>query len=61
MSIEKEVARGISREKTKESLAVIATLLAGLFAWFIGSATAGWFGAAILVSAMVFIYRWYRK
>lgn len=56
-----EVARGIAREKTTESVCVILTLIAAGLAWAFGEATTGWLGALALVAMLVGIWKLYTR
>lgn len=59
--IDKQVARGIAREKTRESLAVLMALAAALLAWAIGAASEGWIGVLVMLALFAAIWRFYAR
>lgn len=57
--IAREVQRGIRREKTSESLAVILFVILCAVSWGIGSTVSTWAGIVLLLVGAVFIWSRY--
>lgn len=59
--ISREVAHGMKRKETSESLAVILFLIVGALAWWVGSAVNKGLGIALLLIGVVVIWRSYHR